>query len=190
MTESELLKHFPNMSRSCLSENLSAVSAHRIAKKPVAGDSVQNKSIPDNSLEARHIIEWATSGVTWNETKFLTITLSGVVKGGKNNMVVTRSGLHFPKKSWAKWRDEKVAEVKAQLPNDWSPITVPTDIELEYIAGDRRRRDQPAIIDAIFHVLEKAGVASDDTHLWISSSTRSYDKKNPKAIIRIPIVPQ
>ena len=91
-------------------------------------------------------------------------------------MVVTRTGRRFPKASWAKWRDEAVAQVKSQLPSDWKPIATPTNIRLEYVAGDKRRRDMPAIIDAVFHVLEKAGFVKDDTLLWVSESSRSYNK--------------
>jgi len=41
----------------------------------------------------------------------------------------------------------------------------------------------PAVIDAIFHVLEKAGVVADDALLWVAISTRTYDKSNPHAIV-------
>lgn len=96
-------------------------------------------------------------------------------------MIVTKKGKHIPKKEWAKWRDSAVNEVKSQLPNDWSPISDPTNIVIEYVAGDRRRRDFPAICDSIFHVLERAGVCVDDTLLWPSRSSRDYDKNNPFA---------
>ena len=111
----------------------------------------------------------------------LTITIIGQIKGGKNNMVVTRAGLHFPKKDWAAWRNRTVAEIKAQLPPGWVPLSNPCSLTLEYVAGDLRRRDQPAIIDSIFHCLEKAGVVTDDTLLWVTESSRRHDKKNPMA---------
>lgn len=111
----------------------------------------------------------------------LSITISGQIKGGKNNMVVTRAGLHFPKKDWAAWRNRAVAEIKAQLPAGWQPLSNPCSLSLEYVAGDLRRRDQPAIIDSIFHCLEKAGVVTDDTLLWVSKSSRRHDKQNPMA---------
>lgn len=175
MTESRLRQLFPNASAEFIKSNLGTETDQYVLPASMA-----QKDAPTSS---RAIVapRKATS-----EGYFL-ITISGQVMGGKNNMVVTRSGLHFPKKSWAKWRDEKVTEVQAQLPRGWEPISEPTEIHLEYIAGDRRRRDQPAIIDAIFHVLEKAGVVRDDTLLWISKSSRAYDKASPKALIHIPI---
>jgi len=100
-------------------------------------------------------------------------------------MVVTRSGLHFPKKEWAKWRDEKVAEVKSQLPLGWGPLEIPVDMHLKYVSGDKRRRDFPAICDAIYHVLEKAGVVKDDTQLWPVQSSREYDKTSPCAVVQL-----
>jgi Holliday junction resolvase RusA-like endonuclease len=115
----------------------------------------------------------------------LVITLPGQIRGGKNNMVVTRTGRHFPRPEWAKWRDAMVTHVKRQLPVDWQPIAVPVNVRLDYAAGDKRRRDQPAIIDAIFHVLEKAGVVTDDTLIWITESSRCYDKTRPGAVVKI-----
>ena len=111
----------------------------------------------------------------------LVILISGQIRGGKNNMIVTRQGRHFPKPEWAKWRDAKVAEVKNQLPVGFQTLTQPVNLNLSYIAGDKRRRDMPAIIDSIFHVLEKAGVVTDDTLIWVTQSSRSYDKDRPMA---------
>lgn len=115
----------------------------------------------------------------------ISLTLPGQIRGGKNNMIVTRTGMRFPRPEWACWRDAMVAEVRAQLPPGWKPIGEPCNAKLFYLAGDRRRRDMPAIVDAVFHVLEKAGVVADDTLLWISESSRAYDKQNPRCIIEI-----
>jgi Holliday junction resolvase RusA-like endonuclease len=111
----------------------------------------------------------------------LTITIPGQMRGGKNNMIVTRNGMHIPKKEWALWRNATVRMIRAQMPDDWKPISRPCYIELNYVAGDHRRRDMPAILDSIFHCLEKAGVVADDTFFWVSKSSRSYDKTNPRA---------
>ena len=112
-----------------------------------------------------------------------TIKIHGQIRGGKNNMVVTRGGLHFPKPEWAKWRDLAVALVQVQLSGDWNPISKPVNVRVTYVAGDRRRRDCPAIFDAVWHVLEKAGVVADDTLLWPVESSRSYDKDSPRCEI-------
>jgi Holliday junction resolvase RusA-like endonuclease len=119
----------------------------------------------------------------FTEEVFLRIVIEGQIRGGKNNMIVTRSGLHFPKPAWSKWRDEAVSQVKSQLRIGFKPFCAPVDVRLAYTAGDKRRRDMPAIVDSIFHVLEKSGVVTDDTFLWITESKRDYSKEKPMAII-------
>lgn len=111
------------------------------------------------------------------------ITITGQVRGGKNNIIITRTGRRFPNKDWAKWRDAAVQEVCNQIPPAWNAIDVPVNVRLDYVAGDHRRRDFPAICDAVWHVLEKAGVVTDDTHLWPAESTRSYSKTTPHCTI-------
>ncbi len=113
----------------------------------------------------------------------LIIIIEGQILGGKNNMIVTRTGHRFPKPAWAKWRNATVAAVKAQIPAGFKPYDAPVNARLTYVAGDRRRRDMPAIIDSIFHVLEKAGVVTDDTYVWFTESSRNYDKSKPRAVI-------
>ena len=115
----------------------------------------------------------------------LKLVLTGQVAGGKNNNGITRTGKRYPKAKWAKWRDFMVAQIIGQLPKDWKPITEPVNMEFHYYAGDKRRRDQPAILDACLHCLERAGVCADDTFLWVSVSSRSYDKENPRTEITI-----
>jgi hypothetical protein len=39
------------------------------------------------------------------------------------------------------------------------------------------------VLDAVWHVLEKAGVVADDTLLWAVQSSRSYDKAAPGVTI-------
>jgi len=56
-------------------------------------------------------------------------------------------------------------------------------VRLDYVAEDRRRRDFPAICDALWHALERAGVVTDDTLLWPAQSSRSYDKAAPGCTI-------
>jgi hypothetical protein len=125
-----------------------------------------------------------------NNDGLLRLVIIGQIRGGKNNITVTRTGKRFPNKVWANWRDKAVSQVLEQLPDGFPHQTYgvqqfiePVNISLDYVAGDKRRRDMPAIIDSIFHVLEKAGVVSDDTLLWVSESSRSYDKQNPRAVI-------
>ena len=113
----------------------------------------------------------------------LVLRLSGQVRGGKNGMGVTRTGRHYAKPTFKRWRDDAVRQIRCQLPSGWQPIEVPCNVRLDYVAGDKRRRDMPAVLDAIFHALEKAGVVADDTLLWVTQSSRSYDKAAPGVTI-------
>ncbi len=98
-------------------------------------------------------------------------------------MGVTRTGRHYAKPTFARWRDDAVRQIRCQLPSGWKPIDVPCNVRIDYVAGDRRRRDMPAVLDAVWHVLEKAGVVADDTLLWAVQSSRSYDKAEPGCTI-------
>ena len=113
----------------------------------------------------------------------LVLRLKGQVRGGKNNMGRTKTGKSYPKKLFADWRAEAIRQIRAQLPSGWMPVTVPCNVRLEYVAEDRRRRDFPAICDALWHALERAGVVKDDTLLGPTQSSRSYDKAAPGVTI-------
>jgi len=113
----------------------------------------------------------------------LVLRLTGQVRGGKNGMGVTRTGRHYAKPTFARWRDDAVRQIRCQLPSGWKPIDVPCNVRLDYVAGDRRRRDMPAVLDAIFHALEKAECCVDDTLIWVTQSSRSYDKAAPGVTI-------
>jgi len=147
--------------------NLTPEIRRAMERKPVHREARSERPL-------NHVEEWRTQ-----------ITITGQIRGGKNSVQTTKTGRRYPNKVWAKWRDAAVREVAAQIPKGWKPISEPTNIRMEYWAGDNRRRDMPAIIDAAFHVLEKAGFTEDDTHFWVAESTRSYDKQNPRLTITI-----
>jgi len=165
MNPRQLLRMFPNASKAVLAANAIDYGTG----VPDAGEPL--KTLPPQI-----------------QTKIpsrMSVTILGQIRGGKNNMIVTKKGKHIPKREWASWRDDAVAQVLSQLPKEWEPIIHPVNVRIEYVAGDRRRRDFPAICDAIWHVLEKAGFCEDDTHLWPAESTRVYDKDKPRATITI-----
>lgn|SRR3990167_3110531 len=90
-------------------------------------------------------------------------TIWGGIKGGKNNYIVTRSGRHVPRPDWTRWRDKVVRDLKfyaAQIKHEI--ITIPCYIYFGYFPPDKRRRDVPAILDSVFHCLERAGIVQDD----------------------------
>ena len=97
----------------------------------------------------------------------LEFTLTGQCTSGKNAVIVTRSGHRFPAKRFVEWRADMMEQLLPQLLASpvKLPLTFPVSVDVSYTAKDRLRRDAPGIIDAIWHLLEKAGVVSDDTFL-------------------------
>jgi Holliday junction resolvase RusA-like endonuclease len=112
----------------------------------------------------------------------MVITIKGQVRGGKNNMLVLRNGMHIPSKKFKEWRDDAVLQV---LTHKYTMITEPCMHEIEYFASDHRRRDTPAILDALYHVLERAGVVKDDCLLKDLNFRQHFDKENPRIIIKL-----
>ena len=112
------------------------------------------------------------------------LIIKGQIKSGKNNMVVTRQGRHFPKKAWEIWRNGVLAQILEQGPH--KRLETAGRVIFEYYPGDLRRRDAPGMIDALFHCFERSGVVSDDAlfqHVvWIQYP---IDRLCPRAIVKI-----
>lgn len=127
-----------------------------------------------------------------NDFNFV-LQISGQCPSGKNAVIVTRAGHRFPSARFVEWRQAAMNELFPQLKQleVKLPITNPVDIEIEYTPKDRIRRDAPGIIDALWHLIEKVGVISDDTYLaghgcQLTFLNTGVDKKNPgvKIVIR------
>ena len=122
-----------------------------------------------------------------NEPLWARLILEGQVRGGKNNMKINfRTGTHYPTPEFAAWRNRACAEIMAQKRKQ--TIKFPLDQELacdiDYTPSDNRRRDIPAILDAIFHVLERSGIVADDALIkHLTFRTRQKDAQKPRAII-------
>ena len=111
--------------------------------------------------------------------------IEGQIRGGKNNMKVTRFGRHYPNPVWAEWRDGVVQSLKKQAKAQGRPVFERLNgiltIELNYWPGDLKRRDVPAILDSIFHCLEKAEIVEDDSMLKnVSFIDNGLNRKNPR----------
>lgn len=120
------------------------------------------------------------------------LQISGQCPSGKNAVIVTRAGHRFPSARFVAWRQAAMDEVIPQIKqlDVVLPITSPVDVIIEYTPKDRIRRDAPGIIDALWHLIEKVGVVSDDTFLaghgcTLTFCNKGVDKKNPGARILI-----
>lgn len=108
------------------------------------------------------------------------LTINSIIHGGKNAVLITRSGHRYPNKKWADWRNMIVDHIKALRVID-KPIEVECKLIVQYWSGDKRRRDLPAMIDSLYHIFERSGILADDCLVkelhWIP---RGYDKTNPR----------
>ena len=118
----------------------------------------------------------------------------GQIRGGKNNIQITRTGHRFPTRAWSKWLADTLPSIEAQRLNQHikEPMLYKMDLRVEYYSEDNRRRDCTALLDAIFHVFEKAGIVKDDAQFKIIHWT-DYGKRpgqNAHAtVLMTPIIP-
>jgi len=90
--------------------------------------------------------------------------ITGQVRGGKNNMLVTRSGQHYPNPLFSAWKLKAMAQLRAQIRPGFAMVDSPDwNWDFHYVPEDKRRRDVTAILDSVFHVFEKVGIVKDDS---------------------------
>lgn len=115
----------------------------------------------------------------------LTFKLSGQIPSGKNAVIVTRTGQRYPQKRFKAWREEALRVLAREAANQWH-VTTPVSMIVDYVPSDHRRRDVPGMADALCHLLEKAGIVSDDCLIQqLSWKTFAPDKGNAGATITI-----
>ena len=120
----------------------------------------------------------------------MNLVIKGQIFGGKNNMKISRYGHHYPNKKWAAWRDMVVSSLRSQKKADFKRFTGILAIELDYWKGDLRRRDVPAILDSIWHCLERAEIVEDDEQLAnIVFTDKGLDRVNPRVEMQITKCP-
>lgn len=120
-------------------------------------------------------------------------SIPGQCPSGKNSIVITRTGHRFPSKRFADWKKQALDNLQLQMVQYKKikfPLDAPVTVGIKYIPSDRRRRDVPGIIDAVWHVLEKAGIVTDDKHLGGTGKVMAFlhklpDKKNTSVNIVI-----
>ena len=114
----------------------------------------------------------------------LELSIYGQIRGGKNNMQMTRTGRHYPNPEWARYRDRVVRQLKEQVKGVYAPISVPCRVSISYWKGDLRKRDVPAILDSIWHCLERAEIIEDDCLIEdVDFSNIGLDREDPRVDI-------
>lgn len=96
----------------------------------------------------------------------MTFQISGQMPSGKNQVqlaIVKGRVLKFPNKRFKAWREGVVPVLMAQRsPGYVWPIRTPVKLSCRYTPGDNRTRDVSGLLDALFHVIVKAGIVMDD----------------------------
>ena len=111
----------------------------------------------------------------------MTFSITGQMTSGKNSVVVTRSGMRFPSKRFKAWRDSVLPELLIQKgANGLFPLSTSVTLDCIYTPGDRRTRDVPGMLDALFHVIVKAGLLVDDGLVWgVTWRREDMDREKP-----------
>lgn len=115
----------------------------------------------------------------------MTFVINGQLTSGKNSVVVTRSGMRFPSKRFKNWREEVLKQLAPQVSmytreGACLPLESTISLECEYTPGDRRTRDVPGMLDALLHVIVKAGLLVDDGLVWAVTWRRmEMDRDKP-----------
>jgi Holliday junction resolvase RusA-like endonuclease len=108
---------------------------------------------------------------------WLMLRLREQIPSGKNHVRITRTGRRYPTARFAQWRASAYDQIRAQLIKQpaWRawPRQASMSLTVHYRPMDRRRRDVPGMLDALLHLLERAGVIQDDAQVhtvsWVPS---------------------
>lgn len=88
----------------------------------------------------------------------LIFLLNHQIPSGKNAVKINRKGQRYPDKKFVIWRAkalEAIGGVAQAFPG-------PVHMIVDYVPGDNIRRDAPGMLDALCHLIEKAGIVADD----------------------------
>jgi Holliday junction resolvase RusA-like endonuclease len=116
------------------------------------------------------------------------LVLLGQIPSGKNQIkLCVRGGkIHkYPDARFILWREDVLNQIVVQ--RGTTPTrAVPLTLRVEYTPSDRRVRDASGMLDAIFHVLAKAGTIDDDGLIWdIQWIRRPIDKLQARVVLTL-----
>lgn len=125
------------------------------------------------------------------------LIFEGKMQSGKNRVLITRTGHRYPTKRFAEWRDQMVAQAGRQTlgvargcyRGDVERLGVfldPVRVVMRYTPGDLIRRDAPGVMDALWHVLERARVVADDALIQeVRYEQMPLDRTYPHCMVEI-----
>jgi len=126
----------------------------------------------------------------------LRLVLHGQLPSGKNQVGIRHEASvvrlapatvrRHPNARFERWRRDAEKQLLPQV-GPWRaslPVSVPILMYVWYWPGDRRTRDRSGMLDALFHLLEHAGIIANDRliedPLW---RTMPLDKQDPRVVI-------
>jgi Holliday junction resolvase RusA-like endonuclease len=109
------------------------------------------------------------------------ILLLGQLPSGKNALMVTRTGHHYPRARFQAWRDDAMVQLKALGCIPRKAIDYPCHFKAWYWAGDKRIRDVSGMQDALYHLLEHSKILTNDGLIRdVTWKYQGLNRKNPK----------
>lgn len=114
-----------------------------------------------------------------------TFVLSMQIPSGKNAVQITRTGKRYPGKRFQVWREAALVAVRNFMPRKVT-FDGPVEMVVDYVPGDRIRRDAPGLLDALCHLLEKSGLIFDDAQVkTVKWKELPVQKKCPRCVVTI-----
>lgn len=117
--------------------------------------------------------------------------LHGQMPSGKNQVKITRTGHRYPSSRFVAWRDDAMQQLAPQVAahaQQGASLPIGSTIRLScyYVPGDKRVRDVPGILDALCHLIVKAGLLVDDGLVrGVIWDEGEMDRKAPSLEFRI-----
>lgn len=109
-------------------------------------------------------------------------TIPMQLQSGKNRVLITRTGHRYPPKRFQAWRDD----VMRCLPPIAGPYVGPLHLIVDYVPGDRRKRDVPGMLDALLHVLERGKCMLDDAQVkQVTWTPFPIDRQHPRCTVTL-----
>ena len=115
-----------------------------------------------------------------------TYKILGETPSKKNSRITLKNGMNIPSKCYRNWHKDAELQIKKQAIPE-KPIDSPVVVYLEFVHGDRRRRDSDNGTSSIMDLLQDCKVISDDNWQIIQTIivTNKYDKGNAACFVTI-----
>ncbi len=111
----------------------------------------------------------------------------GNVPSKKNQRINTRSGRSFPSKAYTEWHHDALMQIKEMGHlSSWAE-GYPVSLELQFIFGDKRKKDIDNRVSSIQDLLVDAGILEDDDYQHVNCiiATAVYSKGINEVSVKI-----